>query len=225
MPVRRTLVAAVAIAGSALAVAAPAHAATLTTLVPCVPYDAGVRNLPIAGTGFTPGGRVTIQSAPKGSTTPTFLTGADVDPAGNFTIAALPPSFNPFSRKLQTFGLLATDGTNPALVAVASYQQVRPGYDFNPSSGRPARKVTHTARGFAPGKTVYLHLRFGGRTIRTVSLGSASAPCGVATKRLALLPTRSRRGTWKYYVDQSKTFSASTRPQARSGLIIRTVYR
>jgi hypothetical protein len=220
----RRILAAASPAAALLLVGAPAHAATLTTL-PCVPYVAGEKNMPLSANGFTPGSLVTIKSAPKGTTTAQYLASGTADAVGNFVTTAFAPSFNPFSRKLQTFGLVATDNVNPALVASVVYQQVRPGYDFNPSSGRPTRIVTHTARGFAPGKTVYLHLRFGGRTIRTVKIGRANAPCGVATKRLALLPARARRGTWRYYVDQKTTFSATTRPQARSGLLISTVFR
>jgi len=223
MTVTRRILVAASSAASILAVAAPGHAATVTTL-PCVPSQ-GEKIMPVAATGFTPGSLVTIRSAPKGSTTPQYLTSGTADTLGNFAATVFPPSFNPFSRKLQTFGLLATDNVNPALVATTIYQQVKPGYDFSPSSGRPNRIVTHTARGFTPGKTVYLHLRYGGRTIRNVSLGRATAPCGVASKRLGLLPARSRRGSWKYFVDQSKTFSAATRPQARSGITITTIFR
>jgi hypothetical protein len=181
--------------------------------------------MPITAMGFTPGSLVTVKAAPKGTPTPLYIASGTADATGTFSTVTYPPSFNPFSRTLQTFGLVATDNINPALIAYAIYQQVRPGYDFNPSSGRPTRIVTHTARGFTPGKNTWLHVRFGGRTIRNVKLGRASAPCGVVSRRLPLLPARSRRGNWTLYVDQKKTFSASTRPQARSGIRITAVFR
>lgn len=215
----RNILAAASSVATILVVAAPAHGATLETL-PCVPVISGERSMPIVATGFTPGSLVTISAASKGDTTPSVLTSGTADATGRFQTVAFPPAFNPFSRTLQTFGLAAADNVNPAVVATVVYQQVKPGYDFKPSSGRPSRIVTHSARGFTKGKTVYLHLRFGGRTIRNVKLGRATGVCGVVSKRLPLLPARSRRGTWRYFVDQKKTFSAGTRPQARSGLSI-----
>jgi hypothetical protein len=220
----RRILAATSSAATVLALATAAHGATVAT-VPCVPFQSGVKNMPITATGFTPGSLVTVKAAPKGTPTPSYLASGTADATGTFSTTAYPPSFNPFSRNLQTFGIVATDNINPALIAYALYQQVRPGYDFNPSSGRPTRIVTHTARGFTPGKNTYLHVRFGGRTIRNVKLGRATAPCGVVSRRLPLLPARSRRGNWTLYVDQKKTFSPSTRPQARSGLRISTVFR
>ena len=77
---RRILATAVS-AAATLAAAAPAHAATITTL-PCLPYVSGAKNMPISLSGFTPGSLVTVQSAPKGSTMPNFLTpGRSIRPA------------------------------------------------------------------------------------------------------------------------------------------------
>jgi hypothetical protein len=222
MPASRLILAAAATA--ILAVAAPAGAATITA-PPCVLTVDSVGDVPLVGTGFTPGALVNIARASSTSPTPTPFTTAMADAAGNFATTASAPPFNPFSRKLQTFQVGAADSLNPANVATTSFQQVRAGYEFKPSSGRPSRIVTHTARGFRPGKNTWLHLRFGGRTIRTVKLGKATAPCGIVTKRLPLLPARSRRGTWRYYVDQKQAYSATTRPQATSGLRITTVFR
>ena len=48
-----------------------------------------------------------------------------------------------------------------------------------------------------------------------MKLGKGDSPCGVASKRMALLPTRSRPGTWTVYVDQAATYSKSTSPQLK----------
>lgn len=223
MPASRRILVVASSAVSVLAIAAPADAATVTT-VACVPYVSGLKNMPIAVGGFTPGSLVTVRSAPKGSTTPTFLASGTADPAGNFVTTSFPPSFDPFSRELQTFGLLATDNVNPALAAVTSYQQVRPGYKTNPTTGRPTRKATHTVRGFPTGKSTYLHFRFGGKTRRNVKLGVTKGPCGVVSKRMALLPTRSRPGRWTVYADQAATYRKGTQPQLKYGFTIRRTF-
>jgi hypothetical protein len=70
-------------------------------------------------------------------------------------------------------------------------------------------------RGFVPGKNIYLHFRFNGQTKRNVKVGKADSPCGVASKRMALLPTQSRPGTWTVYADQAAVYSKSTQPQLK----------
>jgi len=222
---RRVLVAASS-AAAALALAAPAQAATVTTL-PCVPVVSTLSsspNMPITGTGYTPGALVTVRYASVQSPTPTFLTSATADPAGNFSVAAIAPIFAKFDTQLQTFGISATDGVNPALVAGTTYKQVRVGYTTNPSTGKPSRTATHTVRGFTPGKNIYLHFRFNGQTKRNVKVGQANSPCGIASRRMALLPTRSRPGTWTVYADQQATYSKNTRPQLKYSFVIRRTF-
>ncbi|MEY2517547.1 MAG: hypothetical protein QOJ89_4905 [bacterium] len=219
MTAPRRILAAALPAAATLALAATAHAATVTTL-PCVPVATGVKNMPVSVTGFTPGSLVTVQYAPKGTATPTYLTSGTVDPAGTFTTIVFPPSFNPFSRQLQTFGLLASDNINPAVTASTLYQQVRVGYTTNPSTGRPTRSAVHTVRGFPVGVNVYLHFRFQGKTKRNIKVGKTKAPCGIASKRMRLLPTRSHPGTWTVYVDQSAQFHKTTRPQLKYSFVI-----
>jgi hypothetical protein len=218
MPAPRRILAVASSAASVLALAATADAATIQTLQ-CVRTAEGAGTVPIAGSGFTPGTSVSLRSEPPG-----VFTSAVTDATGSFATTVSAPSFNPFSRTLQTFALGATDGMNPAVVAGTTYKQVRIGYTTNPSSGRPTSRATHTVRGFLPGKSTYLHFRFGGQTKRNVKLGRADSPCGIASKRMALLPTRSRPGIWTVYADQAATYSKSTRPQLKySFKITRTV--
>jgi hypothetical protein len=219
MPAARRILVAASSAATLLAVAAPGQAATVST-APCVPVVSGLKNMPIAASGFTPGSLVTINAAAKGDSTPSYLASGTADAAGNFATAAFPPSFNPFSRDLQTFGLVATDNVNPALIGSTVYQQVRPGYKTNPATGRPTRRATHTVRGFPTGKSTYLHFRYGGQTKRNVNLGKTSGACGVVSKRMALLPTRSRPGKWTVYVDQASAYHKGTQPQLKYSFII-----
>jgi hypothetical protein len=70
------------------------------------------------------------------------------------------------------------------------------------------------------GKAVWLHFRYGDKARRSVSLGSAQAPCGETQRRMALLPTRSLPGTWTVYVDRVRRFSAATKPQLKYSFVI-----
>ncbi|MDX6679426.1 MAG: hypothetical protein QOE31_3478 [Solirubrobacteraceae bacterium] len=226
MPAARRILAAASSSAAVLALAAPAHAATVATL-PCVPVVSSVSGgstMQIAGAGFTPGALVTVRYASTQSPTPTYLTSATADPAGNFSVATSPPLFAKFDTNLQTFGISATDGVNPAVVAGTTFKQVRVGYTTNPSTGKPSRTANHTVRGFPVGKNIYLHFRFGGETKRNVKVGRASAPCGIASKRMRLLPTRSRPGKWTVYVDQASSFHKTTRPQLKYSFVIRRTF-
>ena len=216
-----------AAASSTAAVLAPAGAAGAATVAtpPCVLSANGVvANQTITGAGFTPGALVTLRTATNNRPAPAFLTSATADPAGSFNATVGPPSFTPVSRRLQTFTLGAFDGVNPALVAIAQYKQVRVGYTTNPSTGKPSRTATHTVRGFTPGKNIYLHFRFQGQTKRNVKVGKANTPCGIASRRMALLPTRSRPGTWTVYADQKASYSNKTRPQLKYSFVIRRTF-
>ena len=221
MPVARRILAVASSAGCALALSASAEAATVTTL-PCVPVlnEIGAKTMPLAGSGFTPGATVTVRTNNSIAPTPSFLTTATADAAGNFSTFTTPASFNPFSRQEQSFGLSATDGTNPAIAAVLAYKQTRVSYKTNPTTGRPGRSALHTVRGLPVGKNVYLHFRFQGQTKRNVKLGKAKAPCGKVSRRMPLLPTRSRPGRWTVYADQASRYHKGTTPQLKYGFTI-----
>ncbi len=212
MPVLRRALAVLPVA--ALALAAPsAHAADIRTL-PCVPYAAGQASMPILGTGFTPGATVRIGTTTAGSTSPSLLTSAQADAAGAFARQVVPPLLANATTHQQAFTLIGLDTTNPAAPVQATFpfQVVRFGLTADPAPRRPSQRVTYTARGFMPGRPVCMHFRFAGRTRRTVRLGIASSPCGIASRRMRALPTRARYGTWTTYTNQSRTFSRSTRP-------------
>ncbi len=217
---RHILTAALAAAG-VLICAVPAGAATVSTL-PCVVSvsTSTLMNMPVTGTGFTPGALVTVRYASKQNPTPTYLTSTTADPAGNIAVATTPASFNKFDTQKQTFIIGATEDANPANTATATYQQVRLGYRTNPSTGKPTRNAVHTVRGFPVGKKTYLHFRFNGHTKRNVLLGKTAGACGIVAKRMRLLPTKSHAGTWTVYVDQVAKYSKKTTQQLKYKFVI-----
>lgn len=202
----------------------PAAAATIASTAPCVAsLGIGVApTLRITGSGFTPFAPVRIRTSSPINPTPRNLTTVTARADGRIATAVDPPVFNSPATLDQSFDLLAVDTTNPANAASSVYRQVRFGFDTRPSTGRPSRTVTYTARGFPPaGGAVYAHFRFGGKTRRNVRLGIPRAPCGIVARRMALLPTRTRFGTWTIYMDQSPVFRETSVLQARGSLTIR----
>lgn len=201
---------------AAAAAAAPSAQAAPTILtMPCVPYVAGQLTMPILAAGFTPNNFVTVYTNSTRSPTPRILTASRLDGLGIFRMTTLPPSFSKPNGNVEAFNLIAEDRTNPAapVIATMPFQVVRFGLTRSPSPKRPRQTVKYTARGFEPGKRVYAHFRYKRSTRRTVSLGIAKGPCGITSRRMRALPTKVRYGPWRAYIDQSRTFSRTTRPQ------------
>lgn len=224
MLVSRSLLAAAcgsAIAG-ALGAAADASAATISTTLPCVRNIGipGALTLPLLGTGFAPNSSVTIRTASPSDPSQRALTTVQADGAGNISTRVDPPPMHSTSTVEQAFTLAAGDSANPPNVATTAFRQVRFGFDAKPSTGRPTRKVTYTARGYVPGKPIYAHFRFKGITRRDVLIGVANRPCGIASKRMRLLPTKTRFGTWTVYMDQERTYRKGALLQAKGTLSI-----
>lgn len=218
----RTIAAPAVVGLAVLAVAAPSAGAAEIKTLPCVPFNRGEATMPIAGTGFTPGGRVALSTSTAASPALVPLTASSADAGGAFGALTLPPSLANSDTHLQAFNLIAADTSNPAapILAASPFQVVRFGTTRSSEPRRPSQKVTYTARGFVPGKPIYIHFRFAGVTRRTVKLGVASAPCGIASERMRALPTRPRGGTWTAYTDQARRYSRNTRPQWRDRFVI-----
>jgi|GEM_PF-1767783 len=227
---RRLIAASCAAACAATAgLAAQASAATISTTIPCVANlgFGGALTLPLAGTGFTAGGSVTIRTSSPSDPTVRDLTTLTADAAGNIAAQTRidPPPLRSPTTIQQAFTLVAIDGANPANVATTTFKQVAFGFSASPDTGKPSRKVTYTARGYLPGKPVYAHFRFGGITRRDVKLGVATSPCGIVSKKMRLLPTKTRFGTWTVYMDHLPTYSKNNKVlQAKGTLLIRRTF-
>jgi hypothetical protein len=225
MLVSRRLLAASSAAALAAAVGdagAASAAPTIASKIACVANlgIGGAMTLPVTGSGFSPNGVVALSTSTASRPAPKDLTSVNADANGNIDARVDPPAFRSTSTVEQSFNLIAIDAANPANTATSTFRQVRFGFDANPDTGRPARRVTYTARGFLPGKVVYAHFRFGGRTRRDVKIGVATSPCGIASKKMRLLPAKTRFGRWAIYMDQAPTYSKSTLLQAKGSLVI-----
>ena len=221
MTALRRALAVLPVGALAAAAAAPAGAATIKTDA-CVRYVAGQPTMTVVGAGFTPNGFVSLASITKARPAPSVFSSSPLEGSGAFLKSTPPPPFSSPKRNLETFGLVAADNMNPAapILASTTFQVVRFGLTTTPTPRRPTSKVTYTGRGFTTGKPVYVHFRFAGVTRRTVSLGLAKGACGIASKRMRALPTRARYGQWTTYTNQTRKFSAGTRPAWKDSFTI-----
>jgi hypothetical protein len=221
-------------ASSAAALAAAAGdagaanaAPSIATKIACVANlgIGGALTVPVVGSGFSPNGDVRLSASTASDPTPTSLASVRADANGNISSRVDPPAFRSDSTMEQSFNLVAAEVSNPANTATSTFREVRFGFDTSPSTGRPTRPVTYTARGFLPGKAVYAHFRFRDKTRRDVKVGVASSPCGIVSKKMRLLPAKTRFGRWSIYMDQAPTYSKSTPLQARGSLVIQRTLR
>jgi hypothetical protein len=203
---RGALVAAAGL-GVVAGVPAVASAADVNAGVACVRSDFVNRNLeafPLAGTGFTPGSAVTFRMDS------TVVGSGVADAAGNVTVNGTGPVISDSDRNLQTFGLTATDSAGITTVA-KPLPVVRTGVSI-PKTSKPRRTSRFRLFGFVPNQVLYLHIRRGGKTLGTYRMGTTDAACGNVTRKLRYMPLkRYRTGTYDYYFDHSKKYTAATR--------------
>jgi len=213
----RSFVVAGALAVAGAASAMPAQAATLVTDLPCYVEQ---QPMSIGGQGFAPGSDYTV----AGGDGQIFAFGTS-DPAGNWlSQTEVAPIIPERTTKPKTFSLEAKQDGVP--VATTTFQAVNLMITLASTRGKPTSKTTWRFSGFEPGKSIYAHVRRGGRTLSNVRMGRGSAPCGtLATKQRRLPGVSSRRvkfGSYDIYVDNRQTFKRGAPRQIRSTL---TVYR
>ena len=191
--------AAVLAAATASVLVAPAAARAATVSVPGTCF---ISSQPIAvtGSGFTPGGPVTISGDVFGSTV--------ADGAGNISASVSAPVVSTIAPK--RVAVTVTDATNPANRTGAFVPVIRGLFVTNaPVSGRPRQKTTWRFAGFPAGTAIYGHYRFGGRTVKNYRFGKPTGPCGTLTVRARRVPIASSRlhsGTWTLQLDQRRHF-------------------
>lgn len=198
-----------------LVLPASAQGAALVTQ-PCSASVAGQKTIPIQGSGFAPNSFVRLFTDGQS------FSGVQTDANGAFADVFFAPSFRSFETTQQTFQLTADDGKG-GLAPATPLTVTRVGAKL-PNRSRPGRRVRMRVFGFAPGATVYLHVRRGGRTRGTFRIGRSSAPCGTASRRLRYMPLRRySSGTYTYEFQQSRRFDR-TKPRVQLRIsIFRTV--
>jgi len=210
------LLAAPAGAGAGAAtVGAGAGAATVATDMPCYVERQPARALL---TGFTPNVDVAVTGDQV------FASGV-TDVAGSVTLAFTAPLRETSRPGSERVVLTATELTGPAPrrpVKVAFRVTTLSFASKGPRS--PTAIRTWTFSGFRPGKPIYGHFRFKGRTRANHRFGVATAPCGELRRRAPAFPVRGRvqAGVWRIQVDQRRTYARSTTPRLATSTTVFT---
>ncbi|HWT94748.1 MAG TPA: hypothetical protein VN238_17260 [Solirubrobacteraceae bacterium] len=195
---KRALMAATA-ATMAVGGALPVAADAAEIAVPaCSPFLEGERTVAVQGTGFAPNSEVTLTAGDQ------KLGTARANEDGAFRADAFGPAFSSERKNVQTFDLLAKDAEGTS--ATADLQMTRINATL-PAKARPTSRVTYRVYGFTPGRTVYVHVRRGSKTLASHKIGPAAAPCGTASRRLRYMPvTNAAAGSYVYWFQASKRF-------------------
>jgi len=213
---------------TAVTVAIPAAASaqaptTLSFDQPC--YSPGDR-MTFSGTGYTPSGAIQLTLDSQSThRTATFDTQADANGAIGDYVSTLDPD-----------GYLQDDEFSAAMAITAKDPEQHTGSTTvtlsrfgvalsqpNGAAPRAGKRLRIHAAGFtnARGKTLYLHYRRGGRTVKSVKLGTLTGDCGDRTKTLSRgLPRGARRGRYQLVFNTSAR-NPNTFPRVAQPLTLR----
>ena len=191
-------------------------AATAALDAPC--YVAGRPGV-LSLSGYAPGARVAVTSAElPGSVVTT-------DAAGALRVPFTPPSGDDLARPgSRAFTLTATATSDPASASTARALVAPLAFSSGSTLTSPTSARSWRFSGWTPGRPVYAHFRFAGRTLGTRRFGLAQGPCGLLTAHGPgiAVPGTVRPGTWTIQVDQARTFSPATRPRLSDDTVVFT---
>jgi hypothetical protein len=190
---------AVAVAGAALAAAAPAQAATLSLVGSKSCYRAG-DTLTINGSGFTPNGQaaVTLEGRDLGA--------VPTDPLGNFSTPLTVGQLKGVSQRT----LVATDAVDPANTGQAQFLGSALDVTVKPRDGAAGRKLRVKASGFTTGRKLYAHI-LRKRYRRNVLIGKLKGPCRTLSLKKKVLPNSTPTGVYTVQFDTKRRYAKKTK--------------
>jgi hypothetical protein len=190
----------VAVVAAAASLASPvaAHAALVTVDQGCYASRATIR---VSGAGFAANAPILITGAAQPKT-------VTADDKGTFeavpVIAPRVLSATPHTITLTVDGR----GDTPAVATVRIPIARALFWSNAPVSGPATERVAWRFAGFVPGRPIYGHLRYHGRTVATHRFGVATGPCGVLTAVARRVPTQPvPAGRWQIKLDQQRAFA------------------
>ncbi|MCW3039134.1 MAG: hypothetical protein JWM31_1039 [Solirubrobacterales bacterium] len=204
--------------GAGTAVAAPAgvQAATVTVNLPCQVATFG---LTAQLSGFTPNSTISV-------TGDGIFESATADATGSAQVQFTAPNLGSIDPKSKQYNLVASDDAPTPIRASGKFRSTN--FAFGTTGGTKSPKATRSWRfsGLTPGKTIYGHFRFGGRTRANYRFGVAKAPCGELTVLAPGIPVTGRvnTGKWNVQVDQKKVYSRTTKPRLTGSTTVFTTF-
>lgn len=201
---------------AAVAAPAAAQAAEVTVNLPCQVASFGMT---ASLSGFTPNSKISL-------TGDTIFESVTADATGSATVDFTAPALGTFDPKSKQFVITASDASG-----VKAFTKIRStNFAFSTTGGTKSPKAKRSWKfsGLTPGKPIYGHFRFGGKTRANYRFGLASSPCGELTKLAPGIPVAGRvnTGKWTVQIDQKATYSAFTKPRlSGSTTVFTTVSR
>lgn len=185
--------------------AASAGAATLTADQACYVQKSRVQ---LTGLGFGADDMIFVQG------NQVFQSGP-ADVGGGFLVTFAAPLTGTIKPGSKAFRITATDQVTQVSasveirVAVATF-----GTSLGFASATKPRQWTFSGMFQHPGKPIYGHFRFKGKTYSDHRFGVPTGPCGELKVKAPLIPgTRARAGTWTVQVDFERRYRATTKPR------------
>jgi hypothetical protein len=172
-----------------------------------------------SGSGYTAGGavEVTLDSSSLGQLT----ADAAGNVAGEIRLGTM--------RGVRSHALTATDTTNPALVASASFFGTLLRVDVRPAEARAGRRLRISGAGFVSphdgslaGRSVFMHVRGPGGYKSDGRVGALKAPCGAFKVRRRIVPAGADSGRYRVQFDGARRFSRKTKPRFRGVMTVST---
>lgn len=216
-PITRAAGALLLAAGLLAPAAAAATAPSVTVAPACQLAGFG---LTAALTGFTPNSTVRITGDDIAAT-------GVADAAGRVQLPFLAPALAITGPGSQAFTLTATDDAAAPLSATTTFRAANFAFATDTGTRPPRSRRRWSFSGLTPGRPVYGHFRFGGRTRGTHRFGVAGGPCGELTAHAPAIVATGRipAGRWSIQIDQRKTFNPATKPRMTGSTRVVTAFR
>lgn len=186
-----------------LALAPAAHGAAISVNKPCFGAN---DNLVLVGSGFTPNAPVAFGVSSNGVNR--SISDRQSNAIGSWRYESPTPSIG--ATRTRTDAFFAVDRANPALRAAAPVLLSRVRVTVSPGSGRASRVRRVRAVGFTTGRTLYAHIRRGGRTRRNVRIGRLRGACRSVSARRRLLRGL-RPGNYRVQFDVARRYKRTRR--------------
>jgi hypothetical protein len=211
MACRRAIIGALTAVGFG-ALVSGAWAAAITVAKPCYVNQSRTKraSMTVVGSGFAPGGQVTIASS-DGSLN--VVTTASTTGAIAAATKAPDPSFTlPGQRTVMLTAVESTVGGTP-ITATTPVTVAPLAVAIQPSVVVPTEKVTWYFSGFTPGELIFGHyLR--GKQVALARFGRAHDACGVLAARAPLYPGgHPRHRLYGLQLDDSRRYNKRSTPR------------
>jgi hypothetical protein len=172
-----------------------------------------------SGSGYTAGGPVDVTL--DGTSLGQLAADAAGNVAGEIVLGTM--------RGVRSHALTATDATNPALVASASFLGTLRRVTVRPARAKAGRRLRISGAGFVSsqdgslaGRSVFMHVR-GPRGYKSDGrVGRLKAPCGSFKVRRRIVPTGADSGRYRVQFDAARRFSRKTQPRFRGVMTVST---